>query len=55
LFKYETFWRDDYKKALERSPHYWGKNWWELFYPTSFDIHNNIVFIGGLFLGTILT
>jgi hypothetical protein len=50
LFKYETFWRDDYKKALQRElPTSWDTYWWEHFYPTYFYLHNNLVYINNLF------
>jgi hypothetical protein len=49
LFKHETFWRDDYEKTMEREPAFWDTYWWENFYPTYFDIRNNIISIGELF------
>ncbi|MDR0403750.1 MAG: hypothetical protein LBH35_09205, partial [Treponema sp.] len=50
LFKYETFWRDEYEKALQRElPTSWNTYWWEHFHPTYFGIVNNMVHIGELF------
>jgi hypothetical protein len=51
LFKYEPFWRDDYREVADRDFQMMFTEWWEWFYPTCFDIRNNAMRVSGLLIG----
>jgi hypothetical protein len=51
LFKYEPFWRDDYDDYVKGDYHMSDISWWHFFYPTHFDIRNNLMYIRDIFVG----